>query len=722
MGVEPTRPRGQSDLSRPRLPVTPPGRGGDRTPAEKTGNLTVARRRHGYPEPSNFSALCGVLSGGTRSRPSLEVSALTHAGAAGHARSPLLRLQSDERLIALIRRGNHHAFEALVARYQARLLAFCRHMLSSREDAEDVLQEVFAAAFNAILADDRPINVRPWLYRIARNRSLNHLRKAQAIGVDSMDVHLSEHGLTTADKVHKREEFRQLMSDVQDLPETQRTALLLREIDALSYEQIAEAMETTVPSVKSLLVRARVVAGRGGRGAAADLRGGARRARRGRRGPAPHDAAGAPPPAHLRALPALPQAAAPDEQGAGRDLPGRAAAAAQEDAARARRRRRRRDGRRGRGRQRRRGGRRRRGRAPPRAARCRPARARSPPRPWPASPPRRSSPRAPSRSSTSRTARPRQGDRRADGRRRRRAASPAAAATRAGRRRLRAAARLRARPRRAGEAGRRRTKRRARAEGRGHADPDAHPGAGGDARPDRHPGARAAAPPAPPPNVEQHEGDTVALPGDPAAGQRADAGRLASRSRARRRRRPRRCPRRRRVPTTPRRHGPGDRLAERRPRPRAARPQWMRDARAGDRRSAARAGSIAALLVARPEAQHLGHERPDLARREVHRPPTTSRPSSSVARVVRDLRRRALDAELRARSRSSSFQAGLRASGNSSTAARGRRACRRRGTGRTVDHQFADARTAPRGRASRRPRTRPSCACAGCPAPARGGR
>ena len=73
-----------------------------------------------------------------------------------------------------------------------------------------------------------------------------------------MDVHLSEHGQTTADKVHRREEFRLLIADVQELPETQRTALLLREIDALSYEQIAEAMETTVPSVKSLLVRARV--------------------------------------------------------------------------------------------------------------------------------------------------------------------------------------------------------------------------------------------------------------------------------------------------------------------------------------------------------------------------------------------------------------------------------------------------------------------------------
>src|SRR4051812_5688065 len=173
-------------------------------------------------------------------------------------RSPLLRLQSDERLVALIRRGNHHAFEALMARYQSRLLAFCRHMLSSKEDAEDVLQEVFAAAFNAIQADDRPLNVRPWLYRIARNRSLNHLRRAQPIGVDSMDVHFSEGGQTTADKVHKREDFRLLLEDVQGLPESQRTALLLREIDALSYDQIAEAMETTVPSVKSLLVRARV--------------------------------------------------------------------------------------------------------------------------------------------------------------------------------------------------------------------------------------------------------------------------------------------------------------------------------------------------------------------------------------------------------------------------------------------------------------------------------
>src|SRR4051795_9375264 len=191
----------------------------------------------------------------------MEAGALNHTtavlpGLSG--RSPLLRLKSDDQLIELTRKGQHGAFEALVQRYQSRLLAFCRHMLNSTEDAEDVLQEVFAAAFNAMIADSRPINARPWLYRIARNRCLNHLRRPTSAGQDSMDVFERDGGATTADTVHKREEFRQIVADVQDLPETQRTALLLREIDALSYDDIAVAMDTTVPSVKSLLVRARV--------------------------------------------------------------------------------------------------------------------------------------------------------------------------------------------------------------------------------------------------------------------------------------------------------------------------------------------------------------------------------------------------------------------------------------------------------------------------------
>ncbi len=170
----------------------------------------------------------------------------------------MLKLQGDERLVALIREGHDHAFEVLFERYHSRLLAFCRHMLRSTEDAEDVLQEVFVKAHAAMLADERHINVRPWLYRIARNRCLNHLRRPVPEGQDSMDVMVGEGGVTTAERVQKREDFRALVIDVGELPETQRTALLLREIDALSYEEIAETMDTTIPAVKSLLVRARM--------------------------------------------------------------------------------------------------------------------------------------------------------------------------------------------------------------------------------------------------------------------------------------------------------------------------------------------------------------------------------------------------------------------------------------------------------------------------------
>jgi RNA polymerase sigma factor (sigma-70 family) len=158
----------------------------------------------------------------------------------------------------MARAGNPGAFEAIVDRYQGRLLGFCRQMLGSTEDAEDVLQEVFVNAYRAMLGDEREINLRPWLYRIARNRCLNHLRKPTADAQESMDMVPAVEAASTAEKVHNREEFRQLLADVGKLPETQRSALLLREMDAMSYEEIAQAMETSVPSVKSLLVRARI--------------------------------------------------------------------------------------------------------------------------------------------------------------------------------------------------------------------------------------------------------------------------------------------------------------------------------------------------------------------------------------------------------------------------------------------------------------------------------
>ncbi len=158
----------------------------------------------------------------------------------------------------MVRSGNAGAFEIIVDRYQGRLLGFCRQMLGSTEDAEDVLQEVFVNSYRAMLADDRDINLRPWLYRIARNRCLNHLRKPTADSQESMDMVPMVEAGSTAEKVHNREEFRQLLTDVSKLPETQRSALLLREMDAMTYEEIAHAMDTSVPSVKSLLVRARI--------------------------------------------------------------------------------------------------------------------------------------------------------------------------------------------------------------------------------------------------------------------------------------------------------------------------------------------------------------------------------------------------------------------------------------------------------------------------------
>ena len=184
--------------------------------------------------------------------------------------------------------GNHGAFEALVSRYQSRLLAFCRHMLGSREDAEDVLQEVFAAAYNAMLADDRPINVRPWLYRIARNRSLNHLRRRRPIGVDSMDIHL----------VGERHDDRRQGPQPRGVPPAHRRrpgaardaahrAAAARDRRALlRADRRGDGDHRPVGEVAAR-PRPRL-AGRGRRGAQAHLRGGPRRARRGRRGPAPH--------------------------------------------------------------------------------------------------------------------------------------------------------------------------------------------------------------------------------------------------------------------------------------------------------------------------------------------------------------------------------------------------------------------------------------------------
>jgi RNA polymerase sigma factor (sigma-70 family) len=164
---------------------------------------------------------------------------------------------SDDELVTLLRLGSDRAFETLAARYEPRLLRFCQSMLRSREDAEDALQDVLISALRALRADDRALSVRPWLYRIARNRCINDLRRARKISFELLGDDQPQRGYSVVETVAGREQFRELVGDVQSLPDAQSAALLAREFNGHSYQEIASAMDTTVPGVKSLLFRAR---------------------------------------------------------------------------------------------------------------------------------------------------------------------------------------------------------------------------------------------------------------------------------------------------------------------------------------------------------------------------------------------------------------------------------------------------------------------------------
>ena len=87
-----------------------------------------------------------------------------------------LRVASDERLVEQVRAGSARAFEEIYDRHHRGILAFCRHMLGSHEEAEDVVQHTFTAGYQSLLADERQITLKAWLYVVARNRCLSLLR------------------------------------------------------------------------------------------------------------------------------------------------------------------------------------------------------------------------------------------------------------------------------------------------------------------------------------------------------------------------------------------------------------------------------------------------------------------------------------------------------------------------------------------------------------------
>ncbi len=172
--------------------------------------------------------------------------------------APLLRLRSDEQLVALFRAGNDAAFSVIHDRYRQRLFAYSRQMLGgSRQDAEDALQDVFLRAYSSLRSNDRPLSLRAWLYRVAHNRCIDHLRRPTPPAADLFDT--SRRPLhDPMDELVRREDLRQLVADVRRLPDQQRSALLMREMDGMSYAELAEALDVSLQAVKSLLVRARI--------------------------------------------------------------------------------------------------------------------------------------------------------------------------------------------------------------------------------------------------------------------------------------------------------------------------------------------------------------------------------------------------------------------------------------------------------------------------------
>jgi RNA polymerase sigma factor (sigma-70 family) len=172
--------------------------------------------------------------------------------------APLLRLRSDEQLVRLFRGGNEEAFRVIHDRYRARLHAYARQMLAGcTQDAEDALQDVWIRAYGALRADDREVSLRAWLYRVAHNRCIDELRRPVPPAPEAFELvrpPASDPSATT----EQRESLRRLVQDIQRLPDQQRSALLMREIVGMSYQDLAVALDVTVPAVKSLLVRARI--------------------------------------------------------------------------------------------------------------------------------------------------------------------------------------------------------------------------------------------------------------------------------------------------------------------------------------------------------------------------------------------------------------------------------------------------------------------------------
>ena len=157
----------------------------------------------------------------------------------------------------LVRAGDAAAFETIYDRYSRGLVSFCRHLLGSLEEAEDAVQHTFLAAHRSMLADDRELHLKAWLYAIARNKCISMLRvRRERLGLDDeLELVPSTSGLSA--EVEQREDLRALLGDLQRLPDDQRAALVLAELGAHNHDEIAEVLDVRREKVKALVFQAR---------------------------------------------------------------------------------------------------------------------------------------------------------------------------------------------------------------------------------------------------------------------------------------------------------------------------------------------------------------------------------------------------------------------------------------------------------------------------------
>jgi RNA polymerase sigma factor (sigma-70 family) len=167
---------------------------------------------------------------------------------------PALRFQPDGRLVSLVRDGYESAFEEIFRRYGAPLRSYAASLVTAQR-ADDVTQEAFTKAYLALRGTDKEIQLRPWLYRIVRNTALTNIRDEPKAGAELDEAQAA--GMAPEELAEQREEIKRLMAGLRELPEPQRAAIVMRELEGLSHEQIATSLGLSGGAVRQSIYRAR---------------------------------------------------------------------------------------------------------------------------------------------------------------------------------------------------------------------------------------------------------------------------------------------------------------------------------------------------------------------------------------------------------------------------------------------------------------------------------